>query len=68
MQDHALRVGEELVIPGHIRLTILAVEEGKVVFGITAEPNGLRSPVVRQRRPCLTAMPLPPPNDTLMPG
>jgi len=39
MQDHVLRVGEELVISGHIRLTILAVEEGKVVLGITAEAN-----------------------------
>jgi hypothetical protein len=40
MQDHALRVGEELVIQGHIRLTVLAVEEDKVVFGIIDEPNG----------------------------
>jgi hypothetical protein len=63
MQDHALRVGEELVIPGHIRLTILAVEEGKVVLGITAEANHVRGPLDRQRRPHLTAVPLPPPND-----
>jgi hypothetical protein len=64
MQDHALRVGEELVIPGHIRLTILAVEEGKVVLGITAEPNHVRGSLDRQqRRPRLTAVPLPPPND-----
>jgi hypothetical protein len=42
MKDHALRVGEELVIPGRIRLTILAVEEGKVVLGITAEANHVR--------------------------
>ena len=39
MQDHTLRVGEELVIKGHVRLTILAVEASKVVFGITAEPK-----------------------------
>ena len=39
MQDHTLRVGEELVIGGHVRLTILAVEASKVVFGITAEPK-----------------------------
>ena len=39
MQDHTLRVGEELVIGGHVRLTILAVEASKVVLGITAEPN-----------------------------
>ena len=63
MQVHALRVGDELVIPGHIRLTILAVEEGKVVLGITAEPNHVRGPLARQRRPRLTAVPLPPPND-----
>ena len=63
MNDHVLRVGEELVIPGHIRLTILAVEEDKVVLGITAEPNHVRGPVDRQRRPRLTAVPLPPPND-----
>jgi len=63
MNDHVLRVGDELVIPGHIRLTILAVEEGKVVLGITAEPNHVRSALARQRRPRLTAVPLPPPND-----
>jgi hypothetical protein len=42
MQDHTLRVGEELVIGGHVRLTILGVEQGKVIFGITAEPNDVR--------------------------
>ena len=63
MNDHVLRVGEELVIPGHIRLTILAVEEDKVVLGITAEPNGVRSPVRRQWRSQLTAVPMPSPND-----
>jgi DNA-binding response OmpR family regulator len=39
MQDHTLRVGEELVMGGHVSLTIPAVEAGKVVLGITAEPN-----------------------------
>jgi hypothetical protein len=39
MQDHVLQVGEELVIEGHICLTILGVEQGKVIFGITAKPN-----------------------------
>jgi hypothetical protein len=34
MQDHALRVGEELVIQGQARLTILAVEDNEVVLGI----------------------------------
>ena len=40
MQDHALRVGEELIIQGRVRLTILAIEEDKVTLGITDEPNG----------------------------
>jgi hypothetical protein len=35
MQEHALGVGEELVIEGGIRLTILAVEAGEVLLGIT---------------------------------
>jgi hypothetical protein len=64
MQDHALRVGEELVIEGHICLTILAVEEGKVQFGISAaEPSGVRGPVARQRRPRMAAVPVPLPSD-----
>jgi CheY-like chemotaxis protein len=45
MQDHTLRVGENLVIGGHIGLTILPVEAGKVVFGISAEPNDGRRPL-----------------------
>ena len=44
MQDHTLSVGEELVIEGHICLTILGIEQGKVVFGITAERNDVRHP------------------------
>jgi hypothetical protein len=64
MQDHALQVGEELVIEGHIRLNILAIEEGKVQFGIrTAEPSGVRGPVARQRRPRMSAVPVPLPSD-----
>jgi hypothetical protein len=63
MQDHALRVGEELVIPGHVRLTILAVEEDEVVLGITAEPDGVPDPVARPWRPRLAAVPVPWPND-----
>jgi len=40
MQDNALRVGEEVVIEGRIRLTILAAEEDRVFFGIAAaEPS-----------------------------
>jgi hypothetical protein len=44
MQDHTLSVGEELVIEGHVCLTILGIEEGKVVFGITADRNDVRPP------------------------
>jgi hypothetical protein len=44
MQDHTLSVGEELVIQGHICLTILGVEQGRVIFGITSERNAVRSP------------------------
>jgi hypothetical protein len=40
MQEHVLEVGEELVIEGGIRLTLLAVEAGEVLLGITApEPS-----------------------------
>lgn len=63
MQDHALRVGEQLVIEGHARLTILAVEEGKVVVGITPDLNGVCGPVARQLQPRLAAVPLPLPSD-----
>ncbi|HEY7310199.1 MAG TPA: hypothetical protein VH643_12625 [Gemmataceae bacterium] len=63
MQDHLLRVGEELVIQGHVRLTILAVEADKVVFGITAEPNSVRGPVARPWRPRRAVVPVPLPND-----
>jgi hypothetical protein len=52
MQEQALRVGEELVIEGHIRLTILAVEEGEVLLGLSAdESDGVRGPAARQGRP-----------------
>ena len=59
MLDHALRVGDELVIQGYARLTILAVEEDDVVLGITTDPNGVPSRVDRQERPPLAAAPLP---------
>jgi hypothetical protein len=40
MQEHVLQVGEELVIEGGICLTLLAVEAGEVLLGITAsEPS-----------------------------
>jgi hypothetical protein len=63
MQDHALRVGEQLVIQGHVRLTVLAVEEGEVLLGITPDPNGVRGPVVRPGRPRRAAVPAPLPDD-----
>jgi hypothetical protein len=44
MQDHTLRVGEELVIQGYVRLTVLAVDEDKVLFSIVADPNGYARP------------------------
>jgi hypothetical protein len=36
MQEQALAVGEELVIEGGIRLTVLAVEAGEVLLSLTA--------------------------------
>jgi hypothetical protein len=64
MQDHALRVGDELVIDGRIRLTILAVEEDRVVFGLAAaEPGGVSGPVAGHRRHRMAAVPGPLPSD-----
>jgi hypothetical protein len=63
MQDHTLRVGEELVIQGHARLTVLAVEGNEVVLGITAEPDGVRGPAARPWRLQLAVVPVPFPND-----
>ena len=63
MQDLALRVGEAVVIEGRIRLTILAVEEDRVFFGIAAEPSGVSGPAARRRRPRMAAVPVPLPSD-----
>lgn len=63
MQDHSLRVGDELFIQGHIRLTILAVDEDEVILGITAEPNGVPCPVARPLRLRLMAVSEPLSND-----
>jgi sRNA-binding carbon storage regulator CsrA len=60
MQEHVLGVGEELVIEGGNRLTILAVEAGEVLLGITApEPSDVGGSEARQRRPRMTARPVP---------
>ncbi len=60
MQYDLLRVGEELVIEGSIRLTILAVEGDMVFLGIADRSD--YGPVV-----CLgprrTAVPVPLPSD-----
>jgi sRNA-binding carbon storage regulator CsrA len=63
MQDHTLQVGEELVIQGQVRLTILAVDQDEVLLGITAEPNSVQGTVARQKRAWLTAKPVPSAND-----
>ena len=40
MQEHVLEVGQELVIEGGFCLTLLAVEAGEVLLGVTApEPS-----------------------------
>jgi hypothetical protein len=45
MQEHLLEVGEELVIEGGISITLLAVEAGEVLLGITAsEPSDVAGP------------------------
>jgi hypothetical protein len=62
MLDHTLRVGEELVIHGHVRLTVLTVDEDKVFLGITAEPNGEQDPLIGPLRLRLTAAPVLLPN------
>ena len=64
MQEHVLEVGQELVIEGGIRLTLLAVEAGEVLLGVTApQPGDGGDPVARQRRPRLAAVPLPVPSE-----
>jgi sRNA-binding carbon storage regulator CsrA len=57
MQEHALGVGEELVIDGRIRLTLLGVETAEVLLGITApEPNDVEGSEAHQRRSGLTLL------------
>jgi hypothetical protein len=64
MQEHDLEVGDELVIEGGIRLTILAVEAGEVLLAITAaEPSDVADPEARQQRVPVTVRQVPPPSD-----
>jgi hypothetical protein len=60
MQEHALEVGEELVVEGGSSLTLLAVEAGEVLLGITApEPSDGAGPEARLWRPRMTIRPVP---------
>jgi hypothetical protein len=44
MQDHLLEVGQELVIEGGVCLTLLAVEAGEVLLGVTSpEPSDVKA-------------------------
>jgi hypothetical protein len=63
MQEYALRVGEELVIHNHIRLSIPAVEEDEVFLGITTDPNDERGSEARRWRLRLVAASAPLPHD-----
>jgi hypothetical protein len=45
MHEQVLEVGEELVIEGGVCLTLLAVEAGEVLLGVTApEPSDVAGP------------------------
>jgi hypothetical protein len=60
MREYALGVGDELVIGGGTRLTLLAVEAGEVLFGLTApEPGDVPGPEAGDRRPVGRASDLP---------
>jgi sRNA-binding carbon storage regulator CsrA len=64
MQEHDLGVGDELVIEGGIRLTVLAVEAGEVLLGITApEPSDVAGQEARQQRPRMTVRSVPRPSN-----
>jgi len=52
MQEHVLQVGEELVIAGGTCLTLLAIEAGEVLLGVTAsEPSDVAGPRPAAARP-----------------
>jgi hypothetical protein len=55
MQEYVLGVGEELVIEGGIRVTILAFEAGEVLLSITAPEPGTWD----ARRPATARRPAP---------
>ncbi len=60
MPDHLLRVGEEVVIEGVLRLIVLAVKQGMVVLGIAAtELKGAQGPSACQRKPSRITLPVP---------
>jgi hypothetical protein len=64
MQVHALGVGDELVIGGHIRLTLLAVEAGETLLAIAAsETNDAAGPEAQQRRGGVPSVPVRLPSD-----
>ena len=59
MQEHALGVGDELVIDGHIRLTLVAVEADETLLAIAAaEANDVASPEAHQRRSGVPTVPV----------
>ncbi len=59
MREHALGVGEEVLIGGGIRLTVLAVGAGEVLLGVTApDPSGAGRPEDGQRWPHMTTRPV----------
>ena len=61
MQEHVLEVGEELVIEGGTCLTLLAVEAGEVLLGLTfPEPGDEGGPDASDRTSSWTQEALPP--------
>ena len=65
MQDYTLQAGDEVVLDGDIRLTILAVEGEDVFLGITGPaPARVRAPDVPEPQTlCWAARNTPPGNN-----